>query len=216
MVLRVFGAAGLSLAAMVSGALAAAAPVVHDGISVSELQTVLGQAGMQSTPMQTPSGTTYLKALIPGTEVAILLGGIGCDASGPCEGFGAVVWHNQPTTTSLVNNFNQQCCYVRAAIESDGRARLTGEYIAFGGISDKNIIADVKSFIDGMGRYTELRGVGSASLGSKGPSVLAQSGVLADAAKAFTPKDLKKWEPQPLKPKEESLLDRWVSGKRAD
>lgn len=216
MVLKVLGVAGAMAAATVAGAFAAQLSSVHDGISVSELQGVLAQAGMQSTPMQTQSGTTYLKAIIPGTEVAILLGGIGCDTSGKCEGFGVVVWHNQPTTTSLVNNFNQQCCYVRAVIESDGRARLAGEYVALGGIGDKNIIADVQSFIAGMTRYTELRGVGSAALGTKGSNVIALGPVIADAGKAFAPRELKKWAPQPLAAKEEGLLDKWAAGKRAD
>lgn len=216
MVLKVLCAAGVTAAAMLSGALAAPASGVHDGISVSELQGVLTQAGMQAEPMQTQSGTTYLKAVIPGTQVAILVGGIGCEAAGTCEGFGVVVWHNQPTTTSLVNNFNQQCCYVRAVIESDGRARLTGEYVAVGGIGDKNIIADVQSFVAGMSRYTDLRGMGSASLGNKGPNVATGSAILSDAAKAFAPKELKKWAPQPLEIKEEKLFDRWAAGERAN
>jgi hypothetical protein len=212
--MTVFARFGFGIALLaVTGSAHAASDPVRDGIRVSELQAVLNQAGMQSTLAQTPTGTSFLKAVIPDTSITILIGGIGCHEPAACEGFGAVVWNSQPATSQFINEFNQQCCYVRAIIEAEGRPRLMGEYVAQGGVTDQNIIADIQSFIDGMKRYSELRGGASADLGTAPATAAAPSAgtpAFAGAGKKLRAAEQKFFAHPKVTTQDEKLLDLWL------
>jgi hypothetical protein len=202
---------GLAIALLAAGSAHAATDPVRDGIRVSELEAILNQAGMQSTLAQTPTGTPFLKATIPDTPITILIGGIGCHDPAACEGFGAAVWNSQPARSQFINEFNRQCCYVRAVIETGGPARLMGEYVARGGITDQNIIADIQSFIDGMNRYSELRGGASADLGTApGTQVAPAAGsALAEVGKKLRAAEHKFFAHPKVTAQDEKLIDAW-------
>jgi hypothetical protein len=212
-----FARFGFGIALLAATGLAHATPAppvsaLRDGIRVGELQAILNKAGMQSTLAQTPTGTAFLSAVIPETSITILIAGIGCHEPTACEGFGAVVWNSQPATSRLINEYNEKCCYVRAVIETDGQARLVGDYVARGGITDQNIVADIQSFIDGMNRYTELRGGASADLGTApGTQAAPAAGnAFAEAGKKLGAAEHKFVARPRITAKYEKLIDGWL------
>jgi hypothetical protein len=181
-----------------------AGPALHDGISLTELQSVLSASGMQSDTQQTGDGTPYLYALIPNTQVHIALFGIACP-NAKCQGFAINAWNTSQVTVQFINEFNDDCCYVRASMGSDGRPRLIGEYVALGGIGDQNILLDVSSFVDGMVRFSRKQGSGqSADLGA--PTAKAPAGIFAEASKAFSAKG-QPFAAKPLTAADQKLID---------
>ena len=152
-------------AAMAAGAPSPAkSSALFDGVSIGQLQaTFNSDLNLSAKTEYTESGIAYLAIPVTGTKGTIFVAGRGCMKE-RCQGFEYFVLAQNPQITDqLANAFNGECCFSRLVRASDVVFRLSGDFIAAGGVTQKFLGLTFPSFTEAIIRLADgLPGKGLA------------------------------------------------------
>lgn len=147
--------AALALAAC--AATANATPVGADGVSVSEVRTVMRNMGLNPTDSPQNDGAPGLAATFGGVNYDVAFHE--CDARGNCLSLQIYAGFNldSPPTASLMNSWNQQWRFAYASVDDNGAAFVQIDFDMKHG-STEQVQSNIERFHDLAPRFAQFIG----------------------------------------------------------